>query len=284
VPQLTVPTSQGLALVDWTAPASGPVSFVLALTHGAGGTPRSPDLLAARDAAVAQGGGVALITQPYRVRGARAPGNADRQDEAWIELMTWLLSPSAPTAQPPHKPQPPREAQPSEAAEAPHKPQPSQAAQPYPEPREAQLPLIVGGRSNGARVACRTAAAVGARGVLALAFPLQPPARRVKGSGEAVFPPNRSPELQEAIRGGAHVLVLNGDRDPFGIPAAREMIQVVVLNGETHSLSKKPAAVAAAVTKWLADLGLAAPCGALDHRVSAGKREQSVKREPRNRL
>jgi predicted alpha/beta-hydrolase family hydrolase len=260
VPQLTVPTGQGPALVDWTAPASGPVSFVLALTHGAGGTPGSPDLLAARDAAVAQGGGVALITQPYRVRGARAPGNADRQDEAWIELMTWLLSPSAPIAQPPHK------------------------AQPYPEPREAELPLIVGGRSNGARVACRTAAAVAARGVLALAFPLQPPARRVKGSDEAVFPPNRSPELQEAIRGGAHVLVLNGDRDPFGIPAASEVIQVVVLKGETHSLSKKPPAVAAAVTKWLADLGLAAPCGVLDRRVSAGKREQSVKREPRNRL
>ncbi len=164
MPQLTVPTSQGPALVDWTAPASGPVSFVLALTHGAGGTPGSPDLLAARDAAVAQGGGVALITQPYRVRGARAPGNADRQDEAWIELMTWLLSPSAPTAQPPRSPA-------------------------VPWPREAQLPLIVGGRSNGARVACRTAAAVGARGVLALAFPLQPPARRVKGSDEAVFPP-----------------------------------------------------------------------------------------------
>ena len=226
MPQLTVPTSQGPALVDWTAPASGPVSFVLALTHGAGGTPGSADLLAARTAAVAQGGGVALVTQPYRVRGARAPGNADRQDEAWIELMTWLRSPSSPAVDP---------------------------------GSAAPVPLIVGGRSNGARVACRTAAAVGARGVLALAFPLQPPARRIKGSDGAVRPPNRSPELQEAIRGGAHLLVLNGDRDPFGIPAASEAIQVVVLNGETHSLSKKPAEVAAAVAKWLADLGLTAP-------------------------
>jgi hypothetical protein len=108
-------------------------------------------------------------------------------------------------------------------------------------------------------VACRTAAAVGARGALALAFPLQPPARRIKGGDGAVFPPNRSPELQEAIGGGAQVLVLNGDRDPFGIPAASEAIQVVVLNGETHSLSKKPTEVAAAVAKWLADLGLTAP-------------------------
>jgi hypothetical protein len=226
VPQLTAPTSQGPALVDWTAPASGSASFVMALTHGAGGTTGSADLLAARDVAVAVGGGVALVTQPYRVRGARAPGNGDRQDEAWLDLMAWLCSLSGPAVHP------------------------GSAAPP---------PLIVGGRSNGARVACRTAAAVGARGVLALAFPLQPPARRIKGSDEAVFPPNRSPELQEAIRGGAHVLVLNGDRDPFGIPAASEAIQVVVLNGETHSLSKRPAAVAVAVTKWLAGLGLAAP-------------------------
>ncbi|HEX4257225.1 MAG TPA: alpha/beta family hydrolase [Streptosporangiaceae bacterium] len=251
MPQFTVPTSQGPALVDWTAPASGPAAFVLALTHGAGGTPGSADLLAARAAAVVQGGGVALVTQPYRVRGARAPGNAERQDEAWIELMTWLLSSSGPAAH---------------AGSA------------------APAPLIVGGRSNGARVACRAAAAVGARGVLALAFPLRPPARRIKGSNEPVFPPDRSPELQEAIRGGAHVLVLNGDRDPFGIPAASETIQVVVLNGETHSLSKNPAAVAAAVTKWLADLGLAAPSGAPGRWVSAVKREQSVKGGARNRL
>src|SRR6201999_3727185 len=164
------------------------------------------------------GGGVALVNQPYRVRGARAPGNASRQDEAWIELMTWLRSPSGPAA----------------------------AAGPG-------LPLIVGGRSNGARVAYRTGAAGGARGVLALAFPLQPPDRRIKGSDEATFPPDRSPELQEAPRGGAHVLVPNGDRDPFGIPAASASIQVTVLNGETHSLSKKPVAVATAITKWLAD-------------------------------
>ena len=217
-------TSQGPARVDWTAPAAGLASFVLALTHGAGGTAGSADLLAARDAAVALGGGVALVTQPYRVRGARAPGNAGRQDEAWIELMTWLLSPSGPAAGSGSRP-----------------------------------PLVVGGRSNGARVACRTAAAVGARGVLALAFPLQPPARRMRGSGEVTLPPDRSPELHAAIRGGAHVLVLNGDRDPFGIPAAGQAIQVIVLNGETHSLSKKPVAVATAVAKWLADLALPVP-------------------------
>jgi predicted alpha/beta-hydrolase family hydrolase len=232
VTSLEVPTSQGLALIDWSPAtgaglgpaAAGPgagatVPFVMALTHGAGGTVNAPALRAARDAALALGGGVALVTQPYRVCGARAPGNADRQDEAWTEIMTWLLSADGPT------------------------------------PPGARA-LIVGGRSNGARVACRTAAAVGALGVLALAFPLQPPARRTRGSDEVTFPPDRSPELEMAARGGAHVLVLNGDRDPFGIPAASGTIRVNVLNGETHSLSKKPAAVTAAVAKWLADLAL----------------------------
>ena len=242
LPLIEVGTSQGPALVDWTAPAPGPVSgpmsgtvpgpmpgpvsgpvsgtapFVMALTHGAGGTAAAPDLLAARDAAAGLGGGVALVTQPYRVRGARAPGNAERQDEAWIEIMTWL-----------------------------------RAQQAWP------APLIVGGRSNGARVACRTAAAVGARGVLALAFPLQPPARRSRGSGRVTFPPDRSPELRAAAGGGAHVLVLNGDRDPFGIPPADESTEVVVLKGETHSLSKKPAAVTEAVAAWLSGVALLVP-------------------------
>jgi predicted alpha/beta-hydrolase family hydrolase len=223
VASLEVGTSQGPALVDWTVPAPGPVPFVMALTHGAGGAVGAPDLLAARDAAAGLGGGVALVTQPYRVRGARAPGNAARQDEAWTEIVVWLRS-SSPAA-----------------------PDPTVAA---------MWPLIVGGRSNGARVACRTAAAVGARGVLALAFPLQPPARRTRGSDEFTFPPDRSPELAAATRGGAHVLILNGDRDPFGIPAAADLTEVVVLKDEAHSLSKKPAAVSAAVTAWLADLAL----------------------------
>jgi hypothetical protein len=217
----------------------------MALTHGAGGTAAAPDLLAARDAAVGLGGGVALVTQPYRVRGARAPGNADRQDEAWTEVMTWLRS-SIQVA-------PPEPQQPAQLQQPLNSPKPLQP----PSPQHAwPVPLIVGGRSNGARVACRTAAAAGARGVLALAFPLQPPARRTRGSDELTFPPDRSPELVAATRGRAHVLVLNGDRDPFGIPAASNSIQVVVLKDEAHSLSKKPAAVSAAVAAWLADLAL----------------------------
>jgi uncharacterized protein len=271
---IEVSTGQGPALVDWTAPAAGPVTFVMALTHGAGGTTSAADLHAARDAAVQLGGGVALVTQPYRVRGARAPGSAERQDEAWIEIMTWLRQ-SAPTtphlAQPrqPHQAQPPHEAQPSHEAQPPHQarqPRQSRQAQPPHEARESQqaielVPLVVGGRSNGARVACRTAVAVGARGVLALAFPLQPPARRNRGSATATFPPDRSAELRAGAAGGAQVLVLNGGRDPFGIPPADESISVVVLKDESHALSKRPIAVTEAVTDWLSRVVLVVPGG-----------------------
>jgi predicted alpha/beta-hydrolase family hydrolase len=265
LPALEVGTSQGPALLDWTAPAAAPVTFVMALTHGAGGTTRTSDLHAARDAAVQLGGGVALVTQPYRVRGARATGSAERQDQAWIEIMTWLRQPGPPT---PPLAQTPQTHQPQPTHQAPQDPQPHEAQQTHQtrELRESQqplepIPLIVGGRSNGARVACRTAAAVGAHGVLALAFPLQPPARRSRGSGTATFPPDRSAELRAGAAGGTPVLVLSGDRDPFGIPPADESISVVVLKDETHALSKRPAAVTEAVTAWLSGVMLQVPGG-----------------------
>jgi hypothetical protein len=50
------------------------------------------------------------------------------------------------------------------------------------------------------------------------------------------------------------VLVINGDRDPFGVPEADEMTDVVILPGEAHALSKHPAAVGSAVTSWLSAL------------------------------
>ena len=75
--------------------------FLLVLTHGAGGSVGSPDLLAARDAALQLGGMAARVTQPYRVRGARAPGSAVRQDAAWAEIVAALreLVPGAPLVQ-----------------------------------------------------------------------------------------------------------------------------------------------------------------------------------------
>jgi uncharacterized protein len=50
------------------------------------------------------------------------------------------------------------------------------------------------------------------------------------------------------------VLVVNGERDPFGIPAQEDAARVVVLPGETHALTKNPAAVGAVVGPWLAEV------------------------------
>lgn len=237
---IEIVTSHGPARADLAVPGGGaPPSFLLVLTHGAGGSVNAPDLLAVRDAAVRLGGATALVTQPYRVRGARAPGSPGRQDEAWREIIAALRGGSwfRPRTAPSGEGLPPARKVPPVAGEA------------LP---GTGLPLIVGGRSNGARVACRTAAAVGASGVVALAFPLRPPGGRAgPGSAGTSVPPAREAELHAATEGGAQVLVVNGDKDPFGIPAPGDAIHVVTLKGEPHSLSRHPAAVTDAVTGWL---------------------------------
>jgi predicted alpha/beta-hydrolase family hydrolase len=107
------------------------------------------------------------------------------------------------------------------------------------------LPLIVGGRSLGARVACRTAKATGAVAVLCLAFPLQPPRRR---TGSA--PLSRLPEL-ELVR--VPMLVVQGERDPFGIPPAAARRKVIRVPGD-HSLRTDVQAVAEVVRTWLSGI------------------------------
>jgi predicted alpha/beta-hydrolase family hydrolase len=107
----------------------------------------------------------------------------------------------------------------------------------------AGLPLVAGGRSSGARVACRTAAATGAVGVLCLAFPLQPPRRQ----GSA---PSRIGEL-DAV--GVPVLVVQGERDPFGMPPAAKGRKVVRVAGD-HGLKADLGAVAEAAAAWLREL------------------------------
>jgi predicted alpha/beta-hydrolase family hydrolase len=230
------PGAYNKAAGDQAGPGqSGGPAFLLVLTHGAGGAVDSPDLLAARQAAIQAGGAVARVVQPYRVRGARAPGSAHRQDAAWLEVIAALR------------------------IEFPG------------------IPLVQGGRSNGARVACRTAPSVGARGVLALAFPLHPPGRPER---------SRADELRSA---GTDVLVISGSRDPFGIrdPADAagaestgaestggdatgadatggdatkphttkpHTTKVVVLAGETHALAGSPGRIADEVGAWLREL------------------------------
>jgi predicted alpha/beta-hydrolase family hydrolase len=102
------------------------------------------------------------------------------------------------------------------------------------------LPLVVGGRSSGARVACRTAAAVGAAGVVCLAFPVHPPGRPEK---------SRLPELDAVA---VPVLVVQGERDPFGMPPEAPGRSVVVVPGN-HSL-RSTGPVEAAVREWLTSL------------------------------
>jgi predicted alpha/beta-hydrolase family hydrolase len=111
----------------------------------------------------------------------------------------------------------------------------------------ADLPLVVGGRSLGARVACRTYSDTGAVAVLCLAFPLEPPRRAGKP------PQSRLAEL-EAVR--VPTLVVQGDRDPFGMPPPSKSRQVVKVPGN-HGLKADVDAVAAAVSEWLRGEALA---------------------------
>jgi predicted alpha/beta-hydrolase family hydrolase len=104
------------------------------------------------------------------------------------------------------------------------------------------LALLVGGRSSGARVACRTAEAVGAIGVLCLAFPLQPPRR--SGSKPAQ---SRLPELDAVT---VPTLVVQGTRDQFGVPAATKGRTVAEVAGD-HSLRTDLGAVGEAARSWL---------------------------------
>jgi predicted alpha/beta-hydrolase family hydrolase len=172
---------------------------LLAIGHGAGGSVDSADLLAVRDALVPAGVAVARITQPYRVAGRRAPAPAPALDRAWQAAVASLRAQRG----------------------------------------LRRTPLIVAGRSSGARVACRTASALDAVAVVALAFPLHPPGRPEK---------TRLDELALPV---VPVLAVQGDRDAFGRPPQAAGRQVVVIAGADHSLKKAPLAVAAAVLDFV---------------------------------
>jgi predicted alpha/beta-hydrolase family hydrolase len=118
----------------------------------------------------------------------------------------------------------------------------------------ADLPLVVGGRSMGARVACRTAEETGAVAVLCLAFPLEPPRRAGKPAQ------SRLHEL-EAVT--VPTLVVQGVRDPFGMPPPGTSREVVKVQGD-HGLKADLDAVAAAVREWLPQV-VVAPTNAKSH-------------------
>jgi uncharacterized protein len=101
-----------------------------------------------------------------------------------------------------------------------------------------QLPLLFGGRSSGARVACRTATEGGAAGVLCLAFPVHPPGKPEKD------------RLAELAAPAVPVLVVQGQNDPFGRPEPAPGRDVVLLRGD-HSLKSDAPGLRAAVTEWV---------------------------------
>jgi predicted alpha/beta-hydrolase family hydrolase len=103
------------------------------------------------------------------------------------------------------------------------------------------VPLVVGGRSSGARVACRTATASGAVGVLCLAFPVHPPGKPEKD------------RLHELVLPTAPVLVVQGRSDPFGRPDPAPGRDVVLLRGD-HSLKSDAPGLRSAVADWLSRL------------------------------
>jgi predicted alpha/beta-hydrolase family hydrolase len=173
-----------------------PPLAALVLGHGAGGGLESPDLVGASEAAQSAGVTVALVEQPYRVAGRRAPAPAKQLDAAWIAVVAQLCTGPL-----------------------------------------SGVPILTGGRSAGARVACRTADETASVGVLCLAFPVHPPGRPEK---------SRLAEL-DAVQ--VPTLVVQGKSDPFGMPPEGPHRTVVAIPG-THSL-KNTAAVAAAVSHWL---------------------------------
>jgi len=205
LPPVQVDTPSGPARAH-LHPAENPQGG-LVLGHGAGAGIDGPDLVAATEAAVAEGFSVALVEQPYRVAGRRSPAPAKRLDEAWIAVVEHLRGNDL-----------------------------------------AGLPLIVGGRSLGARVACRTVEETGAVAVLCLAFPLLPPRRGEKP------PQSRLPEL-EAVK--LPVLIVQGESDRFGMPPEGPDRRVVKVRGD-HGLKAEPDAIGAAVADWLENLRLTA--------------------------
>jgi uncharacterized protein len=169
----------------------------LVLGHGAGGGVESRDLAAATEVAREEGISVALVEQPYRVAGRRAPAPPHQLDAAWTAVVDHLRGGEL-----------------------------------------GDLPLIVGGRSLGARVACRTAEASGAIAVLCLAFPVHPPGR-----------PEKS-RLEELDAVALPTLVVQGESDPFGMPPPGPNREVARVKGD-HGLKADLDAVGAAVRDWL---------------------------------
>ena len=206
--------------------ATQPPSPVMVLGHGAGRGTDTADLLALAAGLPAQGVTVVLVDQPWVLAGRRVASPARHLDDAWTEVLAWLRA-------------------------------------------SGQLPagaaLVVGGRSTGARVACRTAAAVDAQALLLLAFPLRPPSARKDPGKVAAAAEVRLAEWASAAP--RPVVLVQGERDPFGsgpdvvaavsgygLPAP----ELVAVPGADHGLSPRAGPAAAEVATLVVAAGLRA--------------------------
>lgn len=184
----------------------------LVLGHGAGGGIEAADLVALAEELPAKGWTVVLVEMPWRVAGKKVAAPPRRLDEGWVPVVAALRE----------------------------------------DGRDGlDGRLVVGGRSAGARVACRTAEAVGASAVVALSFPLVPP-----GKGEET---SRIGELVTAVTAGLPVLVAQGEKDPFGRPedvraalGEQAAETTVVPVAGTHQLTAPRDDVVPAVAAFLA--------------------------------
>lgn len=219
-PRTDVTTGEGTAQVR-VIPAAGATAprGTLLLGHGAGGSRDAADVLAL-GGLVEEGWTVVLVDQPWRVAGRRVASRPASLDLAWQDVMVALADPGW-----------------------------QETYAPLPRP------WVVGGRSAGARVACRTSVAGAGPAVAAvvcLAFPLHPPGKPER---------SRAEELLLPLAAGLPTLVVQGTRDPFGGPeeiaaavgSERERLTLVPVPG-THSPSRDLATVRAAVSDLLSAL------------------------------
>ena len=211
-----VETPTGPARVHVTRPRGARGLAVLG--HGAGGGLGSVDITAATTALAGAGWAVALVEQPWLVAGRRIAGPPKTLDAAWIPVVTALRRRGGPLA-------------------------------------TVRGPLLLGGRSAGARVACRTADPLGAAAVLCLSFPLHPPGRPEK---------LRAAELALVTDADRVLAVVQGERDPFGgpeevatyLPGLGGGGQHLYVVPGTHTIPESSAAlVEQAVTAFASTLG-----------------------------
>jgi uncharacterized protein len=200
VSRLVIQTPAGEAWIDVDDPGRRVQNTVLVIGHGAGGSVDTPDLLAVRDHCVANGLIVARVTQPYRVARKKAPPAPDKLDAAWNSVVGQLAE----------------------------------------RKRLGTRDFVFGGRSSGARVACRCACAALPRPtrVVALAFPVHPPGKPEK---------SRLAELDVVP---VPVLVVQGSSDAFGMPPGAAGRTVREVRGD-HSLKASSDEVGRIVAEWL---------------------------------